>query len=182
MENVRGAGGGKMWPLPIGRRHSASTCAVGQLHLPTLFICNIPPKIIVWFNCKMEQTIVGRQHGGAWVGIETEETLAKSASRYDTKETYSPFVDISIFCFVNLSLKYSWLLVGAEGQAKRHKWKEMWQRTSISLYFFDKWLQISYISYIKECLRARSGGLSQQLAAAQLRSQAFRKYSMWWVF
>ena len=69
----------------------------------------------------MEQTSVGRQHGGAWVGIETEETLAKSASRYDTKETYSPFVDISIFCFVNLSLKYSWLLVGAEGQAKGHK-------------------------------------------------------------
>ena len=47
----------------------------------------------------MEKISVGRQHGGAWVGIETEETPAKSASRYDTEETYPPFVDISIFCF-----------------------------------------------------------------------------------
>jgi len=47
----------------------------------------------------MEKISVGRQNDGAWVGIETEETLAKSASRYDTEETYSPIVDTSIFCF-----------------------------------------------------------------------------------
>jgi len=52
MENVRGAGCGKVWPLPIGRRHSASTCAVGQLHPPTLFICNIPQQDNSLFDCK----------------------------------------------------------------------------------------------------------------------------------
>ena len=104
MENVRGAGCGGCGLFPLvgdTQLLPGSTTSTHPFHL------QYPPKIIVWFNCKMGQTSVGRQHGGAWVGIETEETLAKSASRYDTKETYSPFVDISIFCFVNLSLKYS---------------------------------------------------------------------------
>ena len=104
MQNVRGAGCGGCGLFPLvgdTQLLPGSTTSTHPFHLQH------PPKIIVWFNCKMEQTSVGRQHGGAWVGTETGETLAKSASRYDTKETYSPFVDISIFCFVNLSLKYS---------------------------------------------------------------------------
>jgi len=178
MENVRGVGCGRCGLFPL--------VSDTQL-LPVLWVNYIyPPFSSATFHIKTIVCLIANQnmedvrHTDVLMnvlfgdlhpydpGCSCGVTLCiGSQTQRETEDPYrcQPF---NLFCNQS-SLKYSWVYCWqrAGGKVKRHKWKEMWQQTSNSLYFFDKWLQISYISYTKECLRAKPGGVSQQLATAQ---------------